>query len=208
MELNKYGLLPKGMNLERAQKLVTVQYQKKNLMRQQEKISHHLLSLDNSTNYLCSIAGYTDRTAIFTPLFLLNVVGALLLKSVDIYLYTHAKNLSNLFYLVINLPFLLFTLFSYFFPLTGISIITIGFGTLGQFGVPGSQYPSNGWVISLGMGGKKMWNEPLIGGIPLLFPIIIFLCLGIIGFTGIKIVLLDHCFYLGSALLVDIAHNL
>jgi hypothetical protein len=52
VELNKYGLLPKGMSVEKAQKLVTIGNRMKNVPSIVKKISTL-----NSINYLCLITG-------------------------------------------------------------------------------------------------------------------------------------------------------
>jgi hypothetical protein len=63
VELDTYGLLPKGMTTESAQQLVTGLYQKKTLRIQQGiSLQNHGSFQEDDTNYLCLIAGQTNRT--------------------------------------------------------------------------------------------------------------------------------------------------
>jgi hypothetical protein len=93
---------------------------------------------------------------------------------------------------------------SYFLPVTLGSVITFGFVAppfveYGHF----EYYPSGGWINSFGIVGAKGWVGPFYGNIYALNLILSFY-IGIFGFTGLKIILLDNCFFLGSALAVDI----
>jgi hypothetical protein len=72
VELDKYGLLPRGMSVERAQRLVTRFYQDNKINTFQKKLlTNPLLSSDSNSNVFCLIAGYTSYTYfIGFPLFL------------------------------------------------------------------------------------------------------------------------------------------
>jgi hypothetical protein len=74
---------------------------------------------------------------------------------------------------------------------------------LGVFHIPGGTNPAEGWIMTDGLTGLRIWNGPLIGNIPGSSEL---MSTGAIGFTGIKI-LHDHLsknFYLGTVLLVSI----
>jgi hypothetical protein len=73
---------------------------------------------------------------------------------------------------------------------------------LGTFHIPGGTDPAEGWIITDGLTGLRMWKGPLTGNLPGSSEL---MSTGAIGFTGMKI-LHDHLsknFYLGSALLVS-----
>jgi hypothetical protein len=57
VELNKYGLLPKGMSIKQAQQLVTIGYRMSNVLNFTKK-----LSILNSINSLCLFAGIFYRS--------------------------------------------------------------------------------------------------------------------------------------------------
>ena len=55
VELDKYGLLPRGMSVERAQRLVIKSYN------QRIRVLNHP-DRDNDANYLCLVSGVTNET--------------------------------------------------------------------------------------------------------------------------------------------------
>jgi hypothetical protein len=67
---------------------------------------------------------------------------------------------------------------------------------------PPKYIPSEGWIYSIGIAGKKTWVGPFYGNMA--GPGFI----GVVGFTGLKIaVKLNDCFYLGSAMKIGISPN-
>jgi hypothetical protein len=72
VELNKYGLLPKGMSVQQAEKLVTGEYLNKKTMDALELLAKKKM-VSNETNYLCLTAGH-----IFNPIFItpLSMIGS------------------------------------------------------------------------------------------------------------------------------------
>ena len=57
MELNQYGLLPKGMSVEQAQKLVAGEYSKDKGLPIFEKVSHENSIQENQDNFFCFVSG-------------------------------------------------------------------------------------------------------------------------------------------------------
>ena len=206
VELNKYGLLPKGMSVEQVQKLAIGQNQINNLAKLQGKLlNNRLASLNINSNYFSLIAGVTSITFIMELLTLICLVpspiGFLLM-------YSFARENHLILWGIaafILFPSLLLGLMSYLLPGTLFSVIALGMILLPIVpDVPPEYFPSYGWVYSFGIAGVKSWIGPFYGNI---FTIPFFFSeffIGIIGFTGIKIVLPGHCFYFGSALSVNI----
>jgi hypothetical protein len=192
VELDKYGLLPRGMSVERAQKLFTKLYDKR------VKVLDSL-ELDPDANYICLVAGITSDTKTYGPL-------AYLINRVAWYLEEH--NAPELF---VTLAFLL----EYFWLIPIGLTMFIPFGLLSVlfFGV--SNYwrilSSSGWVFSIGLNGYKKFNGSELWGTAserISFLSVSALYPGVLGFTGLKITLLndnfDKTFFLGSALKVKL----
>jgi len=146
VELNKYGLLPKGMSVEKTEKLVIGQNQNKNLEKIQEKlIQYHLLSLDNTSNYNCTIVWEGSPFTFYHPiwillsplLWVLGIFGELLGQILaQTYLFHHIRLLSS-----------------------------IGFGDL--YTVFGEDHyePFYGHINTVGLNGNLSWDGPLYGAI-------------------------------------------
>jgi hypothetical protein len=186
VELNKYGLLPKGMSEKTAQQLVIGRTQstgfeylvKKSFLRNQ-------FNLKDNENFLCLVSG--------------SVTG-----------YTYSFGSILLLLSLINPGITDLVLLTTFIPINILDTIT-----LGEY-QPGDYYPVNGWVDTFGLNGRRVFhNQSLYGALPLraigigypwgtnyYYP-------GIMGFTGLFIWVLDIVnLYLGSALWVkiDIVH--
>jgi hypothetical protein len=229
VELNKYGLLPKGMSVERAQKLVVGDYQSSMLAR---RISKMFVSSDRNysdyENYNCLIAGLTDMTMSEGPFHLgarfalLN--GVYLFYSIEQYFNQHNhSHLAHLFDHLLNVTNYFFGFssdldlgicFSTYFPLQLFSII--GFGATLDLYVPHYTYPltapAHGWVHTNGLNGVKNWYGSFFGDLGYnqdWFSWFFFMYFypGIFGFSGIKIAFppFGNSFYLGAALAVKIA---
>jgi len=208
VELNRYGLLPRGMSVERAQKLVIGGYQNEKLMKRLSKLcAYKINDSDMLVNHFCLISGETNMTT-FCPL----VCAFFTLLS---------------FFIMYNALFLFLTLFlvtflsfiadlSFYFS-NFISPVVFGYIHLGNF-----QYPSFGWIQSYGLNGNKsingsfygnllrygnlfllrfwiLWEELDLQAILSEFP-------GIAGFQGIRVFTPSTYtqFYLGSALEVRV----
>jgi hypothetical protein len=67
VELNKYELLPKGMSVQKAEKLVTGEYLNKKIMNALELFAKKNMFL-NEANYLCLTVGHIFNPLLETPL--------------------------------------------------------------------------------------------------------------------------------------------
>jgi len=203
VELNKYGLLPKGMSIEQAQKLVMGQ--NKNLMRLQQKLLHnHLSALDDNNNILCLVAGCTDNTFIIGPISAIGISALMTESFLAFFLVSliHSSTLASFVWSVIYSINLILLALLNSFPVSLLNIGITGFGVVGhQHG--GLFFPSEGTIFTIGLKGPKLWVGPFYGHLvlPLRF---LMITIGMVGFKGIKIAILDNCFYLGSALWVKI----
>jgi hypothetical protein len=203
VELDKYGLLPKGMSVKQAQKLV-VRSTRNPLSPIIMKNRSGLVrpSSDEHTNLLCLVVGQTDNTTIENAGSIFFYVASYLVKTWEVVvLCTSVSKLS--------------TLFCRFNPLSIMNRISLG----GYDYYSEVQYPASGWFATLGIFGVMMYQGEIHGTLPLegtLNGIGPFpgkrKSPGVIGFTGLKIGLgpLDDYlegtfFYLGSALWVEIS---
>jgi hypothetical protein len=203
LELNKYGLLPKGMSVKNAQKFVTTPYQQQNMINRLKTVLPKLdYSEQDDGNIFCLIAGYTDHTTFENP-------GGLFFNW--FYRYTERPILYG-----IGLYMYFFcTVFCWINPLAipnRISLSHVG-------GVP-----SDGWITTIGLLGIKTFQGSMRGALPIDGTL---WAMGgpsgdaskknpaVMGFMGIKIGIstdnvLDDLMkgkffiYLGSALWVDI----
>jgi hypothetical protein len=196
VELDKYGLLPKGMSIEIAQKLVIQQKQNDYLTKLQKRFLNNRFLLNDDENYFSLIAGATTDTLILGPIpltcILTGIIGAnlmfqtsMIVKGIGAFMLFSSLFVGLLFYL---LPVILFSLIR-------IGVVAVNFDPE----APTKYIPSEGWVSSFGIAGKKMWIGPFYGNILGL--------IGVVGFTGFKIALLNNCFYLGSAIKIGISPN-
>jgi len=224
VELNKYGLLPRGMSVERAQKLVVGKNLDKKLMKPQEKILHnHLLTL--KSNFLCLVAG--DATNVF-GVHWVNLLPDKISEMVLLGFYANIQFLNfvkyiypDLFNIVLRI---IETASKFFIPLFEriLEIYTSSltklqniidwnpialFCTLG-FGRPWIN--SVGEVYSIGLLGLKKWEGEFqghIGHIPLWSNGYIMTYPGIMYFNGMKLLVNNSTrenWFLGSALAVSL----
>jgi hypothetical protein len=200
VELDTYGLLPKGMNVEQSPSNLLQQNQNDYFRDLQERIpNRHDLQMDEDC-YFSLIAGHTTNTLILGPIPLTCLFTGL----IGIILLSSASNAVSgligalLLFLSLGLGFLFYLL-----PAVLFSVIRIGTEAIhiGDPEAPREFIPSEGWINSVGATGKKTWVGPFYGsmGGPGL--------IGAVGFTGIKISSLNNCFYIGSALRIGISPN-
>jgi len=209
VELDKYGLLPKGTSVEQAQKLVI----RKNLPQRIEKNLKYFLD-KNDSNFFCLIAGKTTNSLFwsFRTAFSYRYVykydeETTLLSKLDEWAYKNGYNLLSYFigildYLIFFGSFLYFLLCG---ELSHLNPICLG----GKIGF-GSIRPSSGWIFTCGLNLIKRWNGTILGDIQDLgmsFPFGLGYHTGTWGFIGFHIYNVDNDtnYFLGSALLVKIS---
>ncbi|MCU0849833.1 MAG: hypothetical protein MUC80_00990 [Candidatus Thermoplasmatota archaeon] len=217
-ELDKYGLLPTGMSVERVQRLVTSSYDKR------EKIVD-TLNLDPDANYFCLVSGKTTNTLSYGPLatvaddillliFLLlsnprHLSGTLLGDFINWFLNILWIIKETIMTISAGLFFIMLWtggLFSVFSPIGLLTLLTFGY-TTGNY--ENDKYPSAGWVYSIGLTGMKKYNGSELWGNSRTYPYIAFpfatLYPGLLGFCGLKIRSSSgYSFFLGTALKVKI----
>jgi len=184
VELHRYGLLPRGMSVEKAQSLVIGRHSAIYLTNLIKKIKYDDSSQNNG-NYYCLIAGHTGLMTQFQ-----GIITAML--DWPGYFYpTIAKILHIIFFLscIVNI----------FFPASVFQFI--GLGGLNNHG---TWVPAVGWVYTIGSGGIRQWNGDLYG----MFPFVLgnpfgFTNVAVEGFTGLRLFLMTN-FYLGTASSVSI----
>jgi hypothetical protein len=176
VELHKYGLLPKGMSIRDAQRLVLRGNQEAILQQPVGKMIREKM-LNDSTNILCLVAGYSNNTQISTLFEKIVLFNFLLISTCMKIIITSFITYLYLGLLLVGITMFFFALDS-LFPFTLWSDVNI--------------YRGNGFLYSVGLGGAKKWVGTLNGHIQ--------------GFTGIKILLNFKdpfvYFYLGSGLSV------
>jgi hypothetical protein len=210
VELNKYGLLPKGISVERAQQLVTGQYQNKNILKLQERLLN--TSILGNNNYFCLIAGVTSYVVSFgfpfRSLIYFDIAIEKLTALRPLPMLVHFLDLldiiiMNLFSSVMGIGALLFLGVYNLIPLKTFSCVSFGMG--GDSLHP--ENPSDGWIVSFGLGGVKFLYRPFTGNISTIEVFVPFVIaeeyfFGATGFTGIAIrnIDSDNTFLIGTAL--------
>lgn len=192
VELNKYGLLPKGMSIEQAQKLVTGGYQNSRLMNLIEKRFSKNLAVFNNSNFICLIAGQTDLNTYFQ-----NPIGTLL---------WYLSIIPFLFGILIELLTILGSI-NQFFPISLHQRIGLG----GYDPEVGGHSPTYGWLYTQGLLGIKKWNGNLFGALhqPVLIGVFGDYYPAVCGFMGLRIFNFDSLTYLfyGTAIKVKISFS-
>jgi len=91
-----------------------------------------------------------------------------------------------------------------FIPLNLGGLITFGYEYWDHWELRFNYVPAEGWVHTYGLFGIKNWNEYVYGDISVIASFThLFILLGVVGFTGIKI----NNFYQGTALWVKLSSN-
>ncbi len=225
VELDKYGLLPKGMSVERAQRLIIgIQNTVSSRLKEKPPL-HNRINDSNNSNYLCLVCSHTDGLMSVGPVIRLSCNLRYFLFDLG-----YAADWCNSIY--DNGHILLSYILSYFFasilllvaypsvfgilpatlnPLKLLYTIMLGGYVYNPYLYESQYVPSDGWVATFGLNGIKIFKEPLWGHLPLLrlnsefFPQGLYYP-GIFGFTGIQIFLGENnMFLLGSALWVEIS---
>jgi len=211
VELDKYGLLPKGMSVEKAQRLVTKSYN-------QQIRTLNSLDRDPDANYFCLVSGSTSQTvsigflAYYANRFTLSSYWNEKMGQIADWLYSHHLSFLVLLGTFILTPILLWaifggviTVFANYLPFRLFSVLV--FGMYDYY----NTHPSSGWVNSFGINGEKKYNgSELWGTVKGSYQVLVFSKLypGVLGFTGLALSSIkdnfDKMFFLGSALKVKL----
>lgn len=212
VELNNYGLLPKGLNVSQAQKLVITGYLYEKVINFFHNIikKNQWVSSDNINN-LCLVAGVTNQTVFtgiaFTTLYSAAFITALLWGLFDEFGLHLIENILNslglLFLFSTNVLFLLSSKLGNLIPIGGFTMfgkrISSGYGHH-------IYYPSEGWIWTKGLNGEKKWSGSFVGDVYFYNLVraagVEKYYIGAIGFTGftIKRILNGETIFLGNAL--------
>ncbi|MBN1861592.1 MAG: hypothetical protein JW840_09055 [Candidatus Thermoplasmatota archaeon] len=210
VKLDTYGLLPQGMSVEQALNLLlgTSHYEKVLSWTNKLPVSYPMNSNENISRF-CLIAGHSSNTY-FIPF-----------SSVADYLIFVFMVLSSQSYAAYNSQLLSLFFFGLSILFCGIYILALYAGNIIPFSFldcicfgykdtkNGYDFvPAQGWVKTIGIHGVKAWNQSFWGTLE--NPLIDRSNIGVIGFSGIKLVIGGKLFvdsdfmYLGSALWVNI----
>ena len=209
-ELNTYGLLPKGMSVKQAQKLVTSIYVNHQGSRLLETSSHrNALPQDDVDNLFCLVAGNTNNNYIFGPIKSSLFIGLLLLMDI---VYFIAKIFDSLGLARVATLCEAVDAFLSFLWLP-VRVIPAEIGGLVTFGnyyyeweVGPHYYSSNGWIYALGLRGAQSLNGSFYGTIR---EGLLGFYYGLSGFTGIVIRPLGtgRMLFVGSAFRAGLSPN-
>jgi len=212
VELNKYGLLPKGMSVEQAQKVIFHGYLNQQGMSLLQKINQrNQKASSNESNNFCLVAGSTNQTVftgvLFTSLYSTAFLTSLLGASFD--------NLGFLFLaLLANAIDITCWILAYFLLLLSSTLTSpLPIGGIAMFGKrvshgegPNLYYPSQGWVWTRGLNGQKKWNGSFVGDVYFFNGIEEKYYMGAIGFSGftMKRISNGEVLFLGTALRITV----
>jgi hypothetical protein len=203
VELDKYGLLPKGMSIERAQKLVTSGYQ--NLLSSQHFKKHQNKNPFSSAyieNLLCLVSGKVNNSFFLGPMLLISVLFTVILSTPIGILWNIAGYLG-----FTNLEDILWNLY-WNFPFLPLPFEFLGIATFGRVHfngeeVPPTYTPSQGWINSFGLLGTHSIEGSFYGSIGRTIPGDY---IGIRGFSGLIIGpknKIETKFFIGSAFRIE-----
>jgi hypothetical protein len=194
VELDKYGLLPRGMSVEKAQKLIRKEYK----IFQDENLLNKLCNKDKrmstyNSNVLCYLTGQTGNTGVIPFRLRLILFPFMGFFSLLLEYFSGHPIILKICEILENFIFAIFA----FSPIGFNEWITFGYLSSWPYG---DFYPANGWIYTSGRYGVESWNQSFYGNLG--FPI---LCFGAIDFTGLSLYLpKNERFYLGTALYVEI----
>lgn len=208
VRLYDYGLLPKNMGIDDAQRLVTRGYQVSQLMSLSDSLNRNKQLL-NDSNFLCLLTGMTTQAYVIG----IPELGVATLIYLMVFPYFLEQILFEDSHLVEHILLKLRNLTSSIQRLSSRRIIQAGnivFGTSkDEYIPPEFRYsPAYGWIDTQGIFGKKSWNGTFFGSIRTLqgfeFGSYSYY-IGATGFVGITVNKGDgKKFFLGSALHCDV----
>lgn len=182
VSLYDFGLLPDGMSVDDAQKVVKGVNRFNHMYKVFGGLSRGNLGIfDNETNLFCLIAGETYETVFLSLLFFLERLY-----------YNYIAPLGTVLLFILNK---IYDIFPFYFGNTA---------SLGKLHVHNTIIPASGWITTQGLLGHKEWDGEFYGGITSIWNFIFHYCVGIRGFTGLRIQNNSNDFYLGWALQVKI----
>ncbi len=197
VSLYELGVLPEGMSIEDAQRLVNGIGKNPWIVKILERwFSRNQEEKETVENFLCLIAGHTDETWFVGPSFILKLIiwGPLLplIILLNILFGTEIPDIDELFQLFFDRG--LISLIWQYNPLAFGHTILLGYYSTDYW--PPGWVHAEGWIYTIGLKGIKSWNS--FGG-------------SVLGFTGIKICyppIEDRThFYMGAALRVKIGEE-
>jgi hypothetical protein len=204
VELNTYGLLPKGMSVTQAQKLI-IGASPETSGRRYRLIEKNNDSHGENENFCCLLVGSLTHTLSHGPL---NNMLNRIIWILDAWYQRHPtafmEGILNLLLMGLLLDMYASMMFSFIVPLHLFVTIGVGWTDFGLF------IPATGTLWTIGLNGIKQWSGDMSGSLPLVqrvpFPFEDYP--GIFGFTGFRISEFftnnDTVLYLGSALWVNI----
>jgi len=155
IELNKYGLLPKGMSIGQAQRLVSGEYLSKRMMNALEMIAKkHLVS--NETNSLCLTVGRVHMPDMTTLLMMMSM-PYIALAGLIMLLAFHLPNgyVALMICTLLLIPILIVQFISYISPFSMIVVGHFYDSNLSTFGLSGLHKSIHGDLF--GFIGLKLW---------------------------------------------------
>jgi hypothetical protein len=222
VELDKYGLLPKGMSVEKAQKLVIGFNQNIKLIEYLEKLLHKSESLQDG-NANCLLFGKSQGFITFQGpiLRLIYMIFIALMEISDFIMETYFNHIGFfwlmlfIFYSLYPVPADISETLSFLFidsPYIG-SIIYNG-EVAGYGAQEPDYYPDRGSIWTNGVNGIKNWSGQFYGQLAS-YPLCshdetlgYWTCYpGINGFTGLRLYFNHTVYYFGFALNVNVGPN-
>jgi hypothetical protein len=205
VELNRYGLLPKGIGVEQAQRLVLGIYQNSQYVEFIDKMqSSSRKTYGDEENALCLIAGESTNT-----LFREGIPACLTLI-LEFLMFLHEGPL-----LTILVFFGIGNLISFLNPIQVMSVIGLGYWPNG-YPPQLEPVPASGWISTKGLKNVS-FSGTMFGGFKRnkFFDFLMFFNLyyqyfvGVLGFLGIKIYLPDvkSYFYFGFSFKISVAQS-
>lgn len=215
--LDTFGLLPEGMSIKQAQELVLGSDIHSGFAGIIDQLSKRdVAALSDNENVFCLVAGKTNQTVFegFRSKILITS-HSLFLGCAGIFANFYFNLFPSRFPTVLFWLFMIYyytfmfrmisnMVFTNYNPLLFASTISIGENP----GFFHSYIYANGWVHSVGLNGIKSWEGLMVGTLRKInsFPAYFDYAPAISGFTGIKFVMDDEIFYLGSALKVGLQY--
>jgi len=205
VELDKYGLLPKGLSVEQAQRLVTGGYFYQRFIQIFGRLFNKNQYNSNS-NLFCLVAGETDATVFSRHFYILLTLGSIL----SMWHFWSDYTLLGMLLFIIAGSFAILSISIQNFidenPLALFDVVCIG--VFSPF--ENITYYASGWLKSFGLLGVKSWDEYFRGNfhaLPLIYSAVYMMYQAIWGFTGLKILLDENSLkqsYFGFAMALSI----